>query len=181
MQERSRTTNAAGTRCWLSCKPGSKAQAEFLQNSWKTILGIDTEIQLADSPTRSKRLNGHDFELAPRSGWTQDYPDPEDWMGHAAGLFTTDGTNNTASCSDPEVDALADKAKTNTNDTERREQYKTINELVVTRLCGYAPYYHEAQNWLIKPDVVGMRQNSVGSQDLYLPGDWISEAWGRSK
>ncbi len=159
----------------------AKAQAEFLQNSWKTILGLETEIQVADSPTRSKRLNSHDFELAPRSGWVQDYPDPEDWMGKAGGLFNTGGTNNTSECSDPEVDALVEKATVNTNDTERREQYKKINELVTTRLCGYAPTYHEAESWLIKPYVVGMRENSVGSQDLYLAGDWIAEAWGRSK
>jgi oligopeptide transport system substrate-binding protein len=160
--------------------PEAKAQAEFLQNSWKTILGIDTEIQLADSPTRSKRLNSHDYELAPRSGWIQDYPDPEDWMGKAAGIFNTGGTNNTASCSDPEVDALMEKAATNTNDTERRDQYKQINELVSTRICGYAPYYHEANNWLVKSYVVGMRESS-GPQDAYLPGDWMAETWGRSK
>jgi len=160
--------------------PEARAQAEFLQNTWKTTLGIETEIQPVDSPTRSKSLNAHDYELAPRSGWIQDYPDPEDWMGKAAGLFNTGGTNNTASCSDPEVDALIDKATTNTNDSERRDQYKKVNELITTRLCGYAPTYHEANNNIVKPYVVGMKENST-AQDTRLPGDWIAEAWGRSK
>ena len=160
--------------------PERKAQAEFLQNSFKTILGLDTEIQLADSPTRSKRLNSHDFELAPASGWSQDYPDPEDWVGSAAGIFQTGAPNNTAQCSDPEVDDLSKKAEFNTNEAERLSQYTKINELVSTRVCGYAVYYHGSNNWLIKPYVVGMRETSTG-QDAYPPGDWDAEAWGRSK
>lgn len=160
--------------------PEAKAQAEFLQNSFKTILGIETEIQSADSPTRSKLLNSHDFDLAPRSGWSQDYPDPEDWVGTAAGIFNTGGVNNTAQCSDPEVDDLMKKAAFNANETERLSQYTKINELVSTRICGYAVYYHGAFNWLIKPYVVGMRENASG-QDTELPGDTYAETWGRSK
>ncbi len=160
--------------------PEAKAQAEFLQNSWKTILGIETEIQSVDSPTRSTRLNSYDYELAPRSGWSQDYPDPEDWVGLAGGLFNTGGVNNTSQCSDPEVDKLMKAAAFNANETERLSQYKTINELVSTRICGYAVYYHGAFNWLIKPYVVGMRENASG-QDTELPGDTYAEYWGRSK
>ena len=157
--------------------PEAQAQAEFLQNSFKTVLNIDTEIEPADSPTRSQRLNDHQYELAPRSGWSQDYPDPENWI---ISLFDTGGTNNVYSCSDPEIDALIEEAHFNTNDEERREQYKQINELVVTKLCGVAPYYHGANHWLVKPYIVGMTDNS-SVQDAEMPGDWNAEAWGRTE
>ncbi len=157
--------------------PEALAQAAFLQNSFKEVLNIDTEIQPADSPTRSQRLNDHQYELAPRSGWSQDYPDPENWI---ISLFDTGGTNNVYSCSDPEIDDLIQKAHFNTNDDERRQQYKKINELVVTKLCGVAPYYHGAFHWLIKPYIAGMSENS-SVQDSEMPGDWNSEAWGRTQ
>ncbi|TMF11976.1 MAG: peptide ABC transporter substrate-binding protein [Chloroflexi bacterium] len=157
--------------------PEARAQAEFLKKSFKEVLNIDTELDPVDSATRSQRLNDHQYELAPRSGWSQDYPDPENWI---ISLFDTGGSNNVYTCSDTDIDALIVKAHFNTNDQERRQQYKEINKLVVTRLCGVAPYYHGAFHWLIKPYVVGMQDNAT-VQDSEMPGDWNAEAWGRSK
>ena len=157
--------------------PEARAQAEFLKKGFKEILNIDTELDPVDSATRSQRLNDHQYELAPRSGWSQDYPDPENWI---ISLFDTGGSNNVYTCSDKDIDALIMKAHFNTNDQERRQQYKDINKLVVTRLCGIAPYYHGAFHWLIKPYVVGMQDNAT-VQDSEIPGDWNAEAWGRSK
>jgi oligopeptide transport system substrate-binding protein len=68
------------------------------------------------------------------------------------GLFDTDGSLNMYNCSDP----------------------------IVTRVCGIAPYWHENDHFLIKPEVVGMREYIAG-QDAFQPGDWIAEAWGFSE
>jgi len=155
--------------------PAAKNTAEFLKETWKENLGIDVGIEVVDSKTRSQRFTEEQFELFP-GGWIQDYPDPENWV---LGLFDTDGTLNHYNCSDPEIDDLVKKARFNTNDTERKQQYKKINELIVTRLCGIAPYWHENNHWLIKPNVVGMRENLSG-QDGSIAGDWAAEAWGLS-
>jgi ABC-type oligopeptide transport system substrate-binding subunit len=141
---------------------------------FKDVLNIDTNIEKVDADTRSARLNNHDYELAPRSGWIQDYPDPENWI---VGLFDTGGGNNLYSCSDPDIDALIEKAHFNSDNTERLQQYNDINELIVTRLCGIAPYYHEAQSWLISDDLIGMTENST-AQNASMPSDWAAEAWG---
>jgi len=157
--------------------PETQAQAAFFQNSFKTVLNIDVSIEPLDSPTRSARIGSGDFDLSVRSGWLQDYPDPENWF---KGAFDTGGAINLGNCSDPEVDALMKKAAFNTNDTERRDQWKQVNNLIVTRLCGYTPYYNEANSWLVKPYVVGIKENS-SAQDQIAGGDWIAEAWGRTK
>ncbi len=156
--------------------PQSEAQGQFLQESFRTILGIETTIDVADGPTRSGRFNSKDFDLAP-GGWSHDYPDPENWV---IGLYNTDGSSNNWSCSDPEIDALYDKALFNTNDEERRQQWVEVNELISTRICGIAPYWHEANNYLIKPNVVGMSEN-ISGQDGAVAADWAAEYWGLSE
>ncbi len=156
--------------------PAATATAEFLQQSFKDVLAYDVDIEVVDSKTRSQRFTEEQFELFP-GGWIQDYPDPENWI---LGLFDTDGTLNHYNCSDPDIDALVEKARFNTNDSERKDQYKQVNEIISTTICGIAPYWHENNHWLIKPNVVGMRENLAG-QDGAIAGDWAAEAWGLSE
>lgn len=156
--------------------PAARATAEFLQQSFQTNLNIQTNIEVVDSATRSDRFTEEQFDLFP-GGWIQDYPDPENWV---LGLFDTEGTLNHYNCSDSDIDALVAEARANTDDDARKAQYKEINELIVTRVCGIAPYWHENNHWLIKPNVVGMRENLAG-QDGAMPGDWAAENWGVSE
>ncbi|MCH7999662.1 MAG: peptide ABC transporter substrate-binding protein [Chloroflexi bacterium] len=156
--------------------PSARATAEFLQQSFKTHLNIDVDIEVVDAKTRSSRFSNKQFQLFP-GGWIQDYPDPENWV---LGLFDTGGSINMYNCSDPDIDDLVEKARFNTNDAERISQYQEINELIVTRVCGIAVYWHENNHYLISPNVVGMRENIAG-QDAYQAGDWMAEAWGLSE
>lgn len=156
--------------------PSAKATAEFLQQSFKTHLNIDVDIEVVDSSTRSSRFSNEQFQLFP-GGWIQDYPDPENWV---LGLYDTGGSLNMYNCSDPEIDDLVDQARFNTNNEERIGLYQQVNELIVTKLCGIAPYWHENDHFLIKPSVVGMRENIAG-QDAFQAGDWIAESWGFSE
>jgi oligopeptide transport system substrate-binding protein len=154
--------------------PDRLAQAEFLQRNFKEILNIDTTIEVVDSSTRSARLNNFEYDLAPASGWTMDYPDPENFI---LGLFQTNASQNQNGCSNPEIDRLTEEAQFNTNNDERYEQYKQINEIISTTICGYAVYYHEAGVWLISDRIVGLKENS-SSQNAAIAGDWAAEAWG---
>lgn len=155
---------------------GARATAEFLKEQFKSILNINVNIEIVDAPTRSKRFTEGQFELFP-GGWHQDYPDPENWI---IGLFDTGGTLNNYNCSDPEIDDLIKKARYNTNDQERREQYKKVNELISTRICGVAPMYHSLNHVLIDPRLKGVRENA-SSQDRVLAGDWAPELWWLSQ
>lgn len=153
--------------------PAAKATGDFLVDAYKTCLNVTTHVTVVDSATRSDRFTSEQFELFP-GGWIQDYPDPENWV---LGLFDTGGSLNNYNCSDPDIDDLVDKARFNTNDAERKQQYAQINELISTRACGIAPYWHENNHWLIKQNVVGMQENLAG-QDGSIAGDWAAEAWG---
>lgn len=138
------------------------------------ILNIDVNIDVVDSKTRSARFNGEDYELFP-GGWTQDYPDPENWV---AGLFNSGGANNHYGVSDPKLDDLFKKAAFNTNDEERRGQYREINKLLSdapTLLVG-AVLYQESFNYIAKSKLHGPK-DWAGPSDAFLAGDWAIEKW----
>jgi oligopeptide transport system substrate-binding protein len=156
--------------------PRSQLTAEFLQEAFKTHLNIDVSIETVDARTHSGRFVEEQYELT-LNGWLQDYPDPENWV---LGQFNSTGSANHQNCSDPEIDALVDEARFNGNEAERLGQYLEINELIVTKLCGVAPYRHSNSHWLIKPNVVGMRENLTG-QDFTIAADWAAEYWGLSE
>jgi oligopeptide transport system substrate-binding protein len=157
-------------------RPDRICNAEFLQENYRTILNIETEVEVVDTPTRSARFTSEDFQLFP-GGWIQDYPDPENWV---LGQFDTGGSLNNFNCSDPEIDEKVEQARFNTNETERLQLYSEINELIVTRACGIGVTLHLANHYLIKPNVVGMAENATGL-DGAIAGDWIAEAWGLSE
>jgi ABC-type oligopeptide transport system substrate-binding subunit len=160
----------------VSDAPQNVAVAEFLQDAFLTNLNIDTEVEIVDGPTRSSRFTEEQFELF-HGGWIQDYPDPENWI---LGLFDTPGTLNHYNCSDPDIDALVEEARFNTDDTERKQQYLEINTLISERLCGIAVYWHENNHWLVKPDLLGVREY-ISGQDGSIAADWAAEAWGLSE
>jgi len=158
-------------------EPLPQAIAQFLQNGFKTVLNIDVDIEVVDGQTRAARFSAQDFQLF-HGGWIQDYPDPENWV---LGQFDVPGVGtNKYNCDNPKIKEKVDQAKFNQDQDARIKLYQEINEIIVTEVCGITPYYHEAQHYLIKPDVVGMKENST-ALDANGPGDWNAEAWGFSE
>lgn len=153
--------------------PAARATAEFIQASLQDTLNIQVRVEVVDAATRSSRFTSEDFWLFP-GGWIQDYPDPENWI---VGLFDTDGTLNHYNCSNETIDSLIAENQFNTNNEERIAAYTEINEIITTEVCGIAPYWHENDHYLIKPDLAGFREN-IGGQDAFQAGDWFAESWG---
>jgi oligopeptide transport system substrate-binding protein len=153
--------------------PDRKATAEFLKEQWKKVLNIDVDIEVVDSKTRSAKFTSEDYQLFP-GGWTQDYPDPENWV---SGLFNTGGANNHYGASDPKLDDLFKKASFNTNDEERRNQYRQFNEMLSSDPMLAGPVlYQESFNYIAKAKLHGPKENA-GPLDAFLAGDWNIEAW----
>ncbi|MCJ7490690.1 MAG: peptide ABC transporter substrate-binding protein [Dehalococcoidia bacterium] len=152
-------------------RPDRKAEGEFLQQAWKEILGINTEIQAVDAKTRSNTFNSKNFQLFP-GGWQNDYPDPENSL---IGLFNTGGGNNQYECSDPDIDAKLSAAGSETDNAKRIQDLKDAETLIVTRLCGMAPMWQGAFLYLVVPKVGGIRAN--GAIDAAMPGNWCPECW----
>jgi oligopeptide transport system substrate-binding protein len=152
-------------------RPDRIAEAEFLQDSWNTILGINVAIEAVDAETRSQVFNSENFDLF-MGGWENDYPDPENSL---IGLFDTTGANNRYNCSDPDIDAKLSAAATETNNAARITLLQEAETLLVTGLCGVAPVYQTASLYLVKSDIGGVTPN--GQIDAAMPGGWCPECW----
>lgn len=80
--------------------------AEFIQQQWKTNLGIDIELENLEWKTFIDKRQANDFEIG-RAGWSGDYQDPSNFLE----LFLSTGGNNDGRYNDPEYDALIQKLR----------------------------------------------------------------------
>ena len=154
----------------------NKLAGEFLQAEWKRILGIDIQLEFTDSRTRSSRFNASDFQIV-LGGWQEDYPDPENWF---LGLWETGGSINKPQTSIPALDDLISKAQYNTNDEERRQQYRDAERILLEKASGIAPIYHSMVAALVRTEISGMVENQRPG-DTFVPGDWYIELWRTSR
>ena len=70
-------------------------------------------------------------------------------------------------------------AQFNTDDAERRDQYREAEQLLLEGPAGVAPLYHTMAAFLVNPDVKGMIENKRPG-DTFVPGDWYIEKWTTS-
>lgn len=154
----------------------NKDMGAFLKDAWKKNLNVDVNLEFVDSKTRSARYNAKDFQLV-IAGWQEDYPDPENWY---IGLRETNASINKESCSIPELDAIIKAAKTNTNDEQRRQQYRDAETLAIKNACGNAPLWHNTALRMVKPYIKGMIE-SKRAGDTFVVGDWNPENWSTTK
>jgi oligopeptide transport system substrate-binding protein len=152
----------------------SECAGQFIQEQLRANLNVTANLEAVEGPVRSARFREESFDLFP-GGWIQDYPDPENWV---LGQFDEPGVGlNHYNCDDPEIQQLVAENEFNLDQDARIAAYERINEIIVTEVCGVFVYYHEAEHYLKKPNVVGMYENSTG-QDAVSAGDWAIEAWG---
>jgi oligopeptide transport system substrate-binding protein len=146
-----------------------KDLGEFLKTDYKKNLGIDIDLDIVDSKTRSTRFQKGDFELF-FGGWIQDFPDVENWIDS---LWDTGGGNNHSAYSNAELDAKLKANKFEPNTEKRLAAYKEMND-IVNKTVAIANMYHGSLNYMIKPKVAGYTPTN---NDAALPGDWNAEAW----
>ena len=83
-----------------------KAVAEYLQQCYKEVLGINLEIEIVEWSSFTPMRRAGDYEMA-RNGWSFDYNDPSSMLE----LFMTGNANNDGQYSNPEFDAMMENTK----------------------------------------------------------------------
>jgi oligopeptide transport system substrate-binding protein len=151
--------------------PERESAAEFLQQQFNEILGINIRIELVDSQTRAERFTSEQFELF-IGGWQIDYPDIENPL---FGLFETDGGNNHTGCSNPDVDGALERALAAENDEDRIAAYQDMETAIVTNFCGGGGLWQDSLPFLVSSRLGGIVPN--GTIDAGAPGNYCIECW----
>jgi oligopeptide transport system substrate-binding protein len=141
---------------------GHKKVAEFVQEQWKTNLGLKVELKNEEWKTfMDTRSNSHDFDVA-RHGWVGDYADPSNFLE----LFITGAGNNDGLYSDPKFDELVKKAATLSNGAERSAALQDA-EKIFAEDQGMLPLY-----WYVDQDMLDLTKwdgwfgNPLGAHNL---------------
>lgn len=132
----------------------------YIQEAWKTGLGIDAKVEIVPFKTRIARTQAHDFEIA-MAGWSPDYNDPMTFLD----LFETGNGNNHTSYSNPEYDELLDKVRAESDRDKRFGYLMDLEKLLMTDM-PIGPYYFRATNYTTTGKLSGLVRTAF--QDLNM-------------
>jgi peptide/nickel transport system substrate-binding protein/oligopeptide transport system substrate-binding protein len=151
-----------------------------VQQMWQSVLGVKINIRdedfnqlLSDSTNAANNPKGIAFWWL---GWIADYPDPQDWtsLQFNKGVPNNSynyGQNGSADASvQQQTQQLLTTADSNTNTTQRLQQYNTAEQQLVNDVA-WIPMYQTAGQLLRKPCIVGASDNAEG---LIYPDAWAN-------
>jgi oligopeptide transport system substrate-binding protein len=150
----------------------NQSRAEFIQAQLKQNLGVNIVLDSMESKAYQAAYKAKDYDLA-WTGWTADYPDPQNYM---SGLFGCNASNNKYNYCNKEFDAAATKGDTGIDLNARLQAYAQAQQILVTDL-PVAPLYYRGRTVLVKPWV----QNMVITPKDEYPGLTFLNAIGVSK
>jgi len=124
-----------------------KSIAEYVQQQWKQVLGVDIELQNMDFATfldlrKDGNLGG--FDIA-RSGWVADYMDPYSFLF----MFVSNNVDfNDPRWKSANYDALIAKSGTLPAGAERNKAFYDAEKLLITELPIVPFYWYTSQNMI---------------------------------
>lgn len=130
---------------------------EVVLQMWEKNLGIKVDIQQTEFATYLKDLHRRRFQMF-ETGWIADYPDPENFLDI---LFHSQSSNNHTNYSNPEVDALLEKARTETDQAARHQLYNRIEQMIINDAPWIPLWYSGEQYLLVKPSVHDYHQTPL--------------------
>ena len=122
---------------------------EVVLQMWEKNLGVRVEIQQTEFATFLKDLNRRRFQMF-EIGWIADYPDPENFLDI---LFYSESSNNHTNYSNPEVDRLLLRARTEVDQTTRYELYNQAEQQILDDAPWVPLWYSGERYLLVKPNV----------------------------
>jgi oligopeptide transport system substrate-binding protein len=138
------TFNLSGTGGAVS------ALTEAIVESWKTNLGLEVVVEQVAWPEFLQDLDSHPMPYQMyQLGWVADYPDPQNFLEI---LFHSKSAQNHGEYSNPEVDAVLDKARGIQDLEERFAVYRQAEQLILEDAV-WIPLYFSVESALVKPYV----------------------------
>ncbi|QSQ07741.1 Heme-binding protein A [Koleobacter methoxysyntrophicus] len=151
---------------------GHKRIAEALQEQYKAV-GINMEIKNVDWGAHLDSCERGEVPLF-RMGWVVDYPDPDNFIYV---LFNSDNfgeKGNFTRFSNPKVDELTNKARTESDQELRRKYYQEAEEIIVEE-APWVFIYHYTTHQILQPYVKGYELPSFGAYSAKYYSVWLDK------
>jgi oligopeptide transport system substrate-binding protein len=132
-------------------------------DEWRRNLGVEVTVRQLEPQYflyGLKQEKNNLFDL----GWIADYPDPQDFIDI---LFRTGSQNNAGEYSNPQLDALLNKAAVEQDRATRLDMYRQAEEMVVQD-AAILPLYFGRSYLLVKPYVSDYELSPLGYPFLNL-------------
>jgi oligopeptide transport system substrate-binding protein len=149
---------------FLRSNDSNKLLGQFLQDQFHKNLGIDIEVELADSATYQSRFQKGQFNFS-FGGWSADWPYPDNWLPEH---FGSSGTFNVYHYNNAKVDDLFQKALSESDASKRLDLYGRAQKLVLDDAV-VGPLYNGETFLLVKSHV---RDLQITGLDGAIRGDW---------
>ncbi|MFJ7679064.1 peptide ABC transporter substrate-binding protein [Peribacillus sp. NPDC097264] len=143
----------------------AKKIGEYMKNQLeKNLPGLTIKVESVPFSIRLDRTKKGDYDLVV-SGWGPDYKDAISFTD----LWLTGGTNNEMDYSNPEYDALINKATNELTDDPAAyaKAMQDAEKLFLTEDFGIAPIYQRVENILVNPKVKGIVKSDLGPHYYY--------------
>ena len=127
---------------------------EVIIEMWKQVLDVEVEIQQVEWATYLKDLDKQKFQAFAGLGWQADYPDPQDFLDI---LFHSESGLNHGGYSNPNVDAVLEKARTEPDVVNRVSLYNQAEQIIVDDAAWVPLWFQGERHVLIKPQVKGYK------------------------
>ena len=144
----------------------NKAVAEYMQQCYKEVLGINLEIEIVEWSSFTPMRRAGDYEMA-RNGWSFDYNDPSSMLE----LFMTDNGNNDGKYNNPEFDAAIDASKV----ADKAVHFQKLHEAedILMEDAAAIPVAYYTDFWLQSPSLKGTWHSPYGY--WYLQYGYVEE------
>ena len=150
--------------------PSEAERAEWLAGHYRDVLGVELTLEPVDSTTYAAMTKDPaSFPQSSLLGWTQDYPDPQNWLSI---YWTCDSTIYAAIAGycNEDFDALIRQADQELDPDKRMALYEEAGQILVDDVPGVFAY-NLAMVVLVKPEVTGYQATA---SDAFYPGSWAS-------
>ncbi len=126
---------------------------EAILATWEEQLGIAMDLQQTEWATYLQDLRDRRFQIFGGLGWVADYLDPENFLDV---LFHSESDNNHTAFSNPELDAILEKARVEQDQEARFALYNQAEQLIIDQ-APWAPLWHSnGESYIIKPYIKGL-------------------------
>ncbi len=128
---------------------------------WRENLGVEVSVRQLEPEIFNYHIREEADEMFD-FGWIADYPDPQNFLDV---LFHTGAEYNTGNYSNPEVDALLDRAGVEQDETTRFQLYQQAEQILVDE-AACLPLWFDRTYLLIKPYVKNYKLDAQGIPTL---------------